>query len=135
MIAFLRASRLCASFGSSWCCLKSLRILSIHLRLGPSSMSLPSHLHRCYVLFNMCFVLFSLHGQITKGVSVRHHLTIIYCCSQCCLSRSLYIFLLVAVMSQPISDYPLHHTSPLYLSSIVLLAITALSFLSLRTPV
>ena len=34
MIAFLHASRFCASFGSSWCCLKSLRTLSIHLSLG-----------------------------------------------------------------------------------------------------
>ena len=32
-IAFLHASRFCASFGSSWCCLKSLRTLSIHLSL------------------------------------------------------------------------------------------------------
>ena len=34
MIAFLHASRFCASCGSSWCCLKSLRTLSIHLSLG-----------------------------------------------------------------------------------------------------
>ena len=34
MIAFLQASRFCASFGSSWCCLKSLCTLSIHLSLG-----------------------------------------------------------------------------------------------------
>ena len=34
MIAFLHPSRLCASFGSSWCCLKSLSTRSIHLSLG-----------------------------------------------------------------------------------------------------
>ena len=34
MTAFLHASRFCASFGSSRCCLKSLRTLSIHLSLG-----------------------------------------------------------------------------------------------------
>ena len=34
MTAFLHASRFCASFGSSWCCFKSLRTLSIHLSLG-----------------------------------------------------------------------------------------------------
>ena len=36
MTAFLHASRFCASFGSSWCCLKSLHsdhTLSIHLSL------------------------------------------------------------------------------------------------------
>ena len=35
MIAFFHASRFCASSGSSWSCLKSLRTLSIHLSLGP----------------------------------------------------------------------------------------------------
>ena len=34
MIAFLHASRFCASSGSSWSCLKSLRTLSNHLSLG-----------------------------------------------------------------------------------------------------
>ena len=34
MIAFLHASRFCASFGSRWCSFISLRILSIHLSLG-----------------------------------------------------------------------------------------------------
>ena len=34
MTAFLHASRFCASFGSSWCRLKSLRTLSIHISMG-----------------------------------------------------------------------------------------------------
>ena len=33
-LPFTHASRFSASFGSSWCCLKSLRTLSIHLSLG-----------------------------------------------------------------------------------------------------
>ena len=37
---------------------------------GPSSRSLPSHLHRCYLLCNIC--VFSSHGHTTKGVSGRH---------------------------------------------------------------
>ena len=34
MIVFFHPSRFCASSGSSWCCLKSLRTLSIHLSMG-----------------------------------------------------------------------------------------------------
>ena len=34
MIAFFHPSRFCARSGSSWCCLRSLRTLSIHLSLG-----------------------------------------------------------------------------------------------------
>ena len=34
MTSFLHPSRFCASFGLSWCCLKSFRSLSIHLSLG-----------------------------------------------------------------------------------------------------
>ena len=34
MIAFRHPSRFCASFGSSWCCLRSLRTRSVHLSLG-----------------------------------------------------------------------------------------------------
>ena len=45
MSAFLHAYRFYASFGSSWCCLKSLRTLSIHFNLG---------LHR--VLFHHTFI-------------------------------------------------------------------------------
>ena len=34
MIVFFHPSRFCAKSGSSWCCLRSLRILSIHLSPG-----------------------------------------------------------------------------------------------------
>ena len=34
MTAFVQTSLFCASFGSSWCCFKSLHTLSIHLSLG-----------------------------------------------------------------------------------------------------
>ena len=62
MIAFLQASRFCASFGSSWRCFISLSTLSNHLSLGlPRGLfpPLPSHLHLCYFICNMCF--FSSH--------------------------------------------------------------------------
>ena len=43
MTAFLHAPLLSAKFGSSWCCLRSLRTLSIHLSLGlPRVLFLPT---------------------------------------------------------------------------------------------
>ena len=47
MIPFLHPSRFCASFGSSWCCYKSLRTRSIHLSLGlPRGLLRPLHNRR-----------------------------------------------------------------------------------------
>ncbi len=53
MIAFLHASRFCASFGSSWCCLKSLRTQSIHL-----SLDLPRGLFPLTFIVVTCFATF-----------------------------------------------------------------------------
>ncbi len=69
MIAFRHPSRFWASFGSSSCCFRSLRTRSIHLSLGrPRGLPPSSLLH---VLLRS-FLLFSSHGQTTKGVSGRH---------------------------------------------------------------
>ena len=60
MIAFLHASRFCARFGSRCMVVFQLAQHTVHpSQSGPSSRSLPSHLHCCYLLCNMCF--FSSH--------------------------------------------------------------------------
>ena len=52
MTAFLHASRFCASSGSSWCCLRSLRTLSIHLSLGrPRGIFPPTFIVTCFATF------------------------------------------------------------------------------------
>ena len=53
MIAFLHTSRFCARFASSWCCFKSAPHSVRPPQSRPSSRSLPSHLHCCYLLCNV----------------------------------------------------------------------------------
>ena len=62
MIALLHPSLIWASFGSSWCCFRSLCTRSIHLSLGYSSRSLPSLLHCCNMLCNVR--VFSSHHMV-----------------------------------------------------------------------
>ena len=71
MIAFLHPSLSCASFGSTWCCFRSLLTQSIHLSMGlPRGIFLPP-LSMLLALQRSC-LLFSLHGHTTKGVPVWH---------------------------------------------------------------
>ena len=60
MTAFLHASRFCASFGSSWCCLRSLCTRSIHLNMG-----LPRGLFPPTVIVVTCIAPFVLSPLIT----------------------------------------------------------------------
>ena len=53
MIAFFHPYRFCARSGSSWCCLRSLRTLSIHLSLG-----LPRRLFPPTFIVITCFATF-----------------------------------------------------------------------------
>ena len=60
MIAFFHPSRFCASSGSSWCCLRSLHTLSIHLSLG-----LPRGLFPPTFIVVTCFATFVSSEVIT----------------------------------------------------------------------
>ena len=60
MIAFLNPSRICASFGSSWCCFRSLRTRSIHLSLG-----LPRGIFPPNLIVVTCFATFVYSLLIT----------------------------------------------------------------------